>query len=233
MWLFLWLFLIKIIYCFIHFNRVQPYFLEHGHNSYFKLLVNSNICVILRLVSVDSRISCKLRVSGFPFAQIILDWILDILDFVILWVLFMSFGVRLLIFLLEAGDWPSCRLCLAFCGVCFQHQFSFQRLCHVIWIWPRVCKPLACHLGSDLQWPVWRSAQMLTDPFVVPLSWASFLLRGFPTISGSLGPSFALLQPEIQNFGSFALLCTSGHCPQPSSRRPERISSDEHSPSCS
>ena len=39
-WFFVFLFcLAEIFYLFVHFNRVQTYFLEHGCNSYFKLFL--------------------------------------------------------------------------------------------------------------------------------------------------------------------------------------------------
>lgn len=62
----------------------------------------------------------------------------------------------------------------------------------------------------------------------------NFLPSAVPlTISDSLKSSFAVLQPEIQDFGSLAMLGASCDCPELSSGRPERSSGDEDSPSCS
>lgn len=66
-------------------------------------------------------------------------------------------------------------------------------------------------VSSDVHIPVYS---------VSPLS--SLLSATFLTISDCQRPSFPVFQPEVQDFGSLALLHTFCDCPEPSSRRPER-----------
>lgn len=95
----------------------------------------------------------------------------------------------------------------------------------------QISKLLACCLGSD----TWSTAQRwdhtLIYHFVIN-SLSSLLSAISLTISDSLRPSFAVLQPEIQDCVSLALLCTFCDCADPSSRRPVRKRSSGDLSSC-
>lgn len=59
----------------------HDWLLEHFYDSFFKVFVRSNICVILALISTDCLSAC----------WVILDFIQDILNIMRLWVLFKSY----------------------------------------------------------------------------------------------------------------------------------------------